>query len=59
MKRFLVHEESSDKSSHDKYMRSVLCGYELILYTFIMHMFMTGHVEGYINEMKEVWSSTC
>jgi hypothetical protein len=54
MKRFLVYEESSGKSSHDKYMRSVSCGYELILYAYIMPMFMlwTGNVEGYISGMK-------
>lgn len=40
MKRCLVYEESSGKSRHDKYMRSVSCGYELILYACIMSMFM-------------------
>ena len=28
-------------------------------YTCIMHMFMTDNVEGYISEMKTVWSVTC
>ena len=40
MKRFLFYEESSGKSSLDKYMRSVSCGYELILYGCIIPMFM-------------------
>ena len=40
MKRFVVYEESSGKSSHDKYTRSISCGYELILYDCITHMFM-------------------
>lgn len=40
MTRFLVLWESSGKSSHDKYMRSVPRGYELILYACIMPMFM-------------------
>lgn len=37
-------------------MRSVSCGYELILYTCIMPMYMlwTCYTKGYINEMKEV-----
>jgi len=40
MKRFLVYEESIGKGSHDKYMRSVSCGYDLVLYTCIMPMLM-------------------
>ena len=36
MRRVLVYEESSGKSSHDKHMKSVSCEYELILYTYIM-----------------------
>ena len=40
VKGFLAYEEPSGKSSHDKYMRAVLCGYELILYACIMSMFM-------------------
>ena len=40
MKRFLVYEESSGKSSHDKYMGSISCGCELILYDCIMPMFI-------------------
>lgn len=40
MMRSLVYEESSRKSSHDKYMRSVSCGYELILYACNMSKFM-------------------
>jgi len=44
MKRFLVHEEPSGESSHDKYTRSVSCGYELILYVCIMPMFMPWQV---------------
>jgi len=58
-KRFLVYEESSGDSSHKKYTRLVSCGYELILYTCSMPMFMTGNENGYINEMKPVWSATC
>ena len=58
MKRFLVHEESSGKSSHDKYTRSTSCGYELIMYTCVISMFMTSNMEVYISEMKAVWSST-
>jgi len=59
MKKFLVHEKSSGKSSHDEYKRSVLCVYQLILYTCIMHMFMIGNVEGYISELKAMWPVTC
>ena len=57
----LGYEESSGKSSHDKYMRLVSCGYELILYSFIMLMFMlcTCYTEGCISEMKEVWYVAC
>ncbi len=59
MKRFLVHEESSGKSSHDKYTRSVSCGYELILCDYIMFMLWTGYTKGYISKVKAVWSATC
>jgi len=44
MKRFLVHEESRGKISHEKYMRSISCGYDLVLYTCIMPMFMLWQV---------------
>jgi len=40
MKRFLVYEESSEKSSYDKHMRSISCEYEFILYACIMPMLM-------------------
>lgn len=51
MKGFLVYEESSGKSSPNKSMRLVSCGYELILSDYTMSMFMlwTGNVEGYIS----------
>jgi len=52
MKRFLVHEESSGKSSHDKYMRSVSYSHELILCDDIMSILWTSYTEGYNNEMK-------
>lgn len=42
MMRFLVLWESSGKSSHDEYMRSVSCGYELILCAYIMSMLWTS-----------------
>jgi len=42
MKRFPVHEESSGKSSFDKSMRSVSCGYELILCDYIMKCYVHG-----------------
>jgi len=56
MKRFLVYEESSGKSSHDKHMRSVSCEYEFILYACITPMLMlwTGYTEGYIRKVKVV-----
>ena len=47
MMRFLVLWESSGKSSPDKYMRSVSCGYDLILCDYIMSMLWTGYTEGY------------
>jgi len=55
------YEESSGKSSHDKYMRSVSHEYEFILYACIMPMLMlwTSYTEGYINKIKAVWSVTC
>ena len=34
------YEELSGKSSHDKYMRSVSCEYEITLYAWIMTMLM-------------------
>jgi len=40
MKRFSVYEESSGRNSLEKYMRLVLCGYELILCDYTMPMFM-------------------
>ena len=54
MKGFLVYEESSGKSSPDRSMRSVSCGYDLILWAYTMPMFMlwTYNVERYISEMK-------
>lgn len=56
MKRSLVYEKSSGKSSPDIFMRSISCGYDLVLCACIMPMFMlsTGHGEGYINGMKAV-----
>jgi len=61
MKRFLVYEESSGRSSHEKHMRSVSCEYEFILYACIMPMLTlwTGYIEGYINKVKEVWFVAC
>jgi len=59
MKRFLVHEESIGKSSPEKSMRLVSCGYELILCDYIMSMLWTDYTNGYINEMKVVWSVVC
>ena len=55
MKRFLVYEESSGKSSHEKYMMSISCGYELILYACIMPLSMlwTCYTKGYINKRKQ------
>ena len=44
MTRFLVLWESSGKSSHDKYKRSISRRYELILYDCIMPMFMLWNV---------------
>jgi len=38
MNRFLVHEESSGKSSLDKSITPVSYGYELILCDYIMFM---------------------
>jgi len=58
-KRFLVYEESSGKNSHEKYMRSVSCGYELISCDYIMSMLWTCYTKGYINEMKEMWYAAC
>jgi len=57
----LGYVESSGKSSHDKYMMSISCGYEFIFYACIKPMLMlwTGYTEGYISEMKLVWSTTC
>jgi len=54
-------DESSGKSSHDKYMRLVSCEYELILHHFIMPILMlwTGYTEGYIYKIKAVCSVTC
>jgi len=40
----LSYEESIGKNSHNKYMRSVSCGYDLILYNCIMPMFMLWQV---------------
>lgn len=54
MKRFLIYEESNGKSSLDKYMRSVSCGYELILCDYIMSMLWIGYIEGYVSQMKAV-----
>jgi len=61
MKRFLVYEESSGKSSHEKHMRSVSCEYEFIVYAGIMPMLMlwTCYIEGYINKVKVVWFAAC
>jgi len=59
MKKFLVHEESSGKNGHDKYTRSVSCGYELILCDYIMSMIWIGYTEGCISKMKEAWFVTC
>ena len=58
MKRFLVHEESSGKGSHDEYMRSVSCVYKFILCDYIMSMLWTGYTEEYNNKMKPVRSAT-
>jgi len=54
MKRFIVYEESSGKSSPDKSMRSLSCVYELILCDSIMSMLWIGYTEGYINKMKAI-----
>ena len=50
---FLVLWESSGNSSHEKYMRLVSCGYDLILCDYTMSIFMlwTSNVEGYIGGM--------
>jgi len=40
-------------------MRSVACGYQLILCDYIMSMLWKGYTEGDINEMKAVWFATC
>jgi len=57
----LGYEESSGKSSHDKYMRLISCEYEFILYACIIPMLMLwmSYTEGYINKVKVVWSATC
>ena len=57
IKSFLVYDESSGKSSHDKSMRLVSCGYEFILCDYIMLMPWTRYTDGYINKMKSVWST--
>ena len=44
MKRFLIYEESSGKSSPEKSMRSISCGYELILCDYTMFIFMLWQV---------------
>lgn len=59
MKRFLVYEESSGKNSPEKSMTLVSCGYELILFNYIMSMLWTDYTEGCVNEMKVVWSTAC
>ena len=50
------YEESSGQSSTKKLMRSISCGYELILCASTMPMFTlsTSNVERYISEMKTV-----
>ena len=61
MKIFLVYEESSGKSIHDKHMRSVSCEYEFILYVCIIPMVMSWirYTEGYISKVKAMSSMTC
>ena len=44
MKRFLIYEESSGKSTHVKHMRSVSCEYEFILYACICPCLCYGQV---------------
>ena len=55
IKRFLVYEESTRKSSLHKFTRLVSCGYELILCDYIMSMLWIDYVEGYISEMKAMF----
>jgi len=52
----LGYEESSGKSSSEISMRSISCGYELILCDYTMPMFMLwkNNVEGYISGMRVV-----
>ena len=54
------YEESSGNSNSDISTRSVSCGHEFILYAYTMPMFMlwTSNAEGYISEVKVVWSAT-
>ena len=61
MKRFMLYEESSGKSSHDKYMRLVSCECEFVLYACIIPMLMLwiGYIEGYINRMKTMCFAAC
>lgn len=40
-------------------MRLVSCGYELILCDYIMSILWTDYTEGYISEMKVVYSIAC
>ena len=56
MNRFFSFEESSGKNNYDRYMKSISCGHELILYGCTMPMFMLwiGNAKGYINEVKLV-----
>jgi len=51
--------ESSGKSSLDKSMRLISCGYELILCDYIMSMLWEGYTEGYISRMKKMCFATC
>ena len=59
MKRFLVHEESIEKRSHEKYTSSVSYGHELILFDYITFMLWTSYIEVYNSEIKAVWFVTC
>ena len=61
MKRFLVYQESSGKSIHDKNMRSVSCEYEFILYACIIPILMlwSGYTKRYISKVQEVCFVAC
>ena len=58
MKRFLVFEKSNEKSSPDKSMKLVSCGYDLILCDYTMSMLRIDYVEGHMSGMKAVCFAT-